>query len=801
MKTQLFLTWILVSLIVMISTSSVTASRGNIHYPIPNTQYPIPNTPDSITHSPTHPLLLVSPTGPYTSIPAALADAHDGDVIEVRGGTYPALVVDKSVTLIGVGWPVIDGGGQDTVVTLSAPGIVFRGFEVRGSGNEPDTDDAGILAEAPNILIENNRLRDVLFGVFISAADNTIVRGNNITSKAEYDLGRKGDGIRLWYSQNVLMENNHVHEARDIVMWYSADAVLRGNLIENGRYGVHFMYCDGAIIERNQVRGNTVGLFVMYSDNIIIRENEIRDHHGLSGYALGFKDADNIEVTGNLLIDNQAGAYLDGLPYSPQGFGRFQDNIFAFNNVGVILMPAVRGNVFENNTFWENVQQMAIQGGGGNTNTWQGNYWSDYPGFDAGAADGAGTPDGVGDIPYRAERLFENMLDREPMLRALIYSPAVQAIETAASAFPLMRPQPKLEDPFPRMIPAEIPAFVQFPSQNPVPMWITSLAFTGLALLFGALAFVKPGKSPSLISNLQNAGVSMKLPSSSPPLLSVHHVTKRYKKVTALEEVSFELAPGTALALWGVNGAGKTTLLKAVLGLIDFGGHIEVGGYDVRRQGKLVRRLIGYVPQEFAFYDLGVLETLHFYARLKKADPARIPNLLERLGLNTHTEKRVSALSGGLRQRLALAAALLDDPPLLMLDEPLANLDARARRDYQALLASLRKEGKTLLFASHRLEEVETLADQVLVLQEGRLLEIITPEELRTRHLTEIDLVLWVPEPRRMEALTCLEAEGYPTHLNGRGTVVVRVPETRKAHPLATLHGCEIPVLNFELSD
>ncbi len=764
---------------------------------------------------------IVSPDGPYLTIDAALDDASAGDVIEVRGGTYPALVVEKSVTLIGVDEPIIDGGGQGTVVTLSAPGIVFQGFDVRGSGNNPDTDDSGIIVEANEILVENNRLHDVLFGIFVAGANNVIVRGNDITGKTEYDLGRKGDGIRIWYSENILIEKNHVHETRDIVMWYAANAILRDNVIEKGRYGVHFMYSDGALIEHNRVEGNTVGFFVMYSDNITIRENDIRGHHGASGYGIGFKDADNIEIVGNLLIDNQAGAYLDGIPYSPQGFGRFHDNIFAFNNIGVILMPAVKGSVFENNTFWENVEQMAIQGGGGSANTWQGNYWSDYSGFDAGTVNGMTAPDGIGDLPYRAERLFENMLDREPTLRALIYSPAAQAIESASAAFPLMLPQPKLEDPLPNMTPAEIPAFAHFPMQNPARMWITSLVFTGLALLCGALAFVKrPSVIPSGARNPHGASFSSSVPGISPsgrndirilsgdsmtplppstPLISVQHVTKRYKKVTALNDVTFALAPGAALALWGANGAGKTTLLKAILGLIDFGGQITVGGHDVRRQGKLARHLIGYVPQEFAFYDLGVLETLHFYARLKKANPARIPTLLERLGLSAHATKRVGALSGGLRQRLALAVALLDDPPLLMLDEPLANLDARARREYQMLLSALRKEGKTLLFASHRIEEVETLADQVLVLQEGRLQEIITPEALRTRHLAEIDLVLWVPEHRRGEALTCLEAEGFATHLNGRGTVVVRIPEGRKAHPLATLNECAIPVLNFEM--
>jgi ABC-2 type transport system ATP-binding protein/nitrous oxidase accessory protein len=276
-------------------------------------------------------------------------------------------------------------------------------------------------------------------------------------------------------------------------------------------------------------------------------------------------------------------------------------------------------------------------------------------------------------------------------------------------------------------------------------------------------------------------------------------VSKRYKHITALENVSFELSSGGALALWGTNGAGKTTLLKAMLGLIDFEGEIQVGGYDIRRNGKTARRLIGYVPQEFAFYDLSVQETLAFYCRLKKSSPARIPALLERLGLKNHTSKRVGALSGGLRQRLALAVALLDDPPLLLLDEPLANLDARARSDYQVLLTSLRKEGKTLLIASHRIEEVETLAEQVLVLDNGRAVDLLSPSELRARFHPEIDLTLWIPENRRAEAVTCLEAEGFNAHMNGRGTVVVRIAEAQKITPLARLNACEIPVLNFEL--
>ncbi|OGO35916.1 MAG: hypothetical protein A2Z03_02695, partial [Chloroflexi bacterium RBG_16_56_8] len=584
--------------------------------------------------------LVVSPQGPYTTIQAALADARDGDTIEVRGGTYRGpVVVEKAVTLEGVDWPVIDNGGEGTVVTLAAANAVLRGFELRGSGSEPDQDHSGIVISAPHVTAENNRLNDVLFGIFVAKAADAIVRGNEITSKPEFDVARKGDAIRLWYSPRTLVENNHVYSSRDLVIWYSTDVVIRGNTVERGRYGIHLMYCDGAQIERNRILDNSVGIYTMYSNNIALRENLIRGQRGPSGYALGFKDADNVEVSHNVLVDNRAAFYLDGMPFNPQGYGRVHENVIAFNDVGIIMLPAVRGNEFANNTFWENVAQVAVQGGGtlGN-NKFQGNYWSDYTGFDANG-------DGLGDVPYRAEHFFEGLTDREPMLRMLIYSPAQQAIEFASSAFPIVRPKPKFSDPAPSIQPLPLPAFAANRQGNPGMMTLAALALLGLSGAFGVLAMNKANRTRM---DADERGMNQKA-------IHVNAVTKRYGKVMALDAVSFEAQPGEALALWGPNGAGKTTLLKAILGLIDFQGDIHIQDCDVKRAPKLARRNIGYVPQEAVFYDLSVQATVDFYARLKKADRARAASLLARVGLGDHARKPVPALSGGLKQRLALA--------------------------------------------------------------------------------------------------------------------------------------------------
>jgi nitrous oxidase accessory protein len=747
---------------------------------------------------------VVSPSGPFTTIQKALEAASPGDTIVVRGGVYQQpLVVEKSITLIGEDWPVIDGGGLGSVVTLNAAGIVFRGFEVRGSGSEPDRDHSGIALKAADILVENNRLYDVLFGVFVARADRAIVRNNQVTSKAEYDIARKGDAIRIWYSQDVLIENNFVREARDVVAWYANGIRMVDNHIENGRYGIHLMYCNEIEISRNRLLDNSVGIYTMYSDDVVIAENDIRRQRGPSGYALGFKDANNVLVHGNLLVDNRVGAFLDGTPYRPNGFANFENNIFAYNDIGVLLMSFVKGSEYTSNTFWENVQQTGLQGSGkAGINHWQGNYWSDYAGFDA---DG----DGFGDLPYRSERFFESLTGQEPRLRAFIFSPSAQALEFAAVTFPIIKPQPKLEDPRPAMRPAEIPAraLPETDRQQAV-----NLSMLGVVLAGGGVWLASAGwkgnhwmdrtvqtKSEKK-EKKTHQGVDQSPSSKSMlPIVQVQRCFKSYGKAPVLNGIDLRVMPGESVALWGENGAGKTTLLKALLHLIDFQGDIRIAGLDVRRSGKQARALAGYVPQETVFYDMSVLAAMHFFARLKKAPLSSIPLLLEKLGLTAHQQKPVPALSGGLKQRLALGVALLSDPPLLLLDEPTANLDAAARRDYLALLQMLRLEGKTIVFASHRSDEVAALADRVILLEHGKIAEEILPDQLPLRLSPEFCLTLWVAEEQRQQAYDILAAAGWKPHLNGHGTVVLQIPAQDKLRPMENLIQQGVQIADFQL--
>ncbi len=282
-------------------------------------------------------------------------------------------------------------------------------------------------------------------------------------------------------------------------------------------------------------------------------------------------------------------------------------------------------------------------------------------------------------------------------------------------------------------------------------------------------------------------------------MIHFSHLTKRFGKFTAVDGLSFVVEAQQALALWGPNGAGKTTAIKCLLGLLRYDGQILVDGLDAHRQGKSVRRLMGYVPQELAFYsDLSALDTARFYARLKRVPAGRAGEVLAQVGLEAHGQKPVGALSGGMKQRLALGLALLADPPVLVLDEPTSNLDAAGRDQFLDLLAGVRSAGKTVLFTSHRIEEISALADQVLVMEHGRHLTTCSAAELPQRLGLRSQIKLRLDEDAIAPALHVLAQGGFTASRNGHGVLVDVVPG-QKAAPIHTLRDASIDVMDFEM--
>jgi Cu-processing system ATP-binding protein len=216
--------------------------------------------------------------------------------------------------------------------------------------------------------------------------------------------------------------------------------------------------------------------------------------------------------------------------------------------------------------------------------------------------------------------------------------------------------------------------------------------------------------------------------------VSVNGVTKSYRAVKALRDVSFELVPGRLSALVGHNGAGKTTLIKLMLGLIRAdGGSIRVLGQDPAAGEFSARRQVGYLPENVAFNAaLTGRETLTFYARLKRIKPKAAWAFLDRVGLAEAADRKVGTYSKGMRQRLGLAQALLGRPRVLLLDEPTTGLDPALRQTFYEILNELRDDGATVLISSHALNELEDRAEHVLIMNRGLLVAQGTMAELRS---------------------------------------------------------------------
>ena len=231
-----------------------------------------------------------------------------------------------------------------------------------------------------------------------------------------------------------------------------------------------------------------------------------------------------------------------------------------------------------------------------------------------------------------------------------------------------------------------------------------------------------------------------------PPLFSARHLSKRYGATTVVDDLSFDIAPGECLGVIGPNGAGKTTTIRMCLGLsVPDGGTIEALGGQMPRDALAIKAQLGVVSQmDTLDPDFNCAENLLVYGRyfgMKDAEiQARIPALLEFASLTHKAKAKPGELSGGMKRRLSLARALVNDPRLLLLDEPTTGLDPQARHLMWERLQLLLQQGKSILLTTHFMDEAERLCSRLLVLDHGRKIAEGEPRALIAEHL-EPDVV------------------------------------------------------------
>ena len=378
----------------------------------------------------------------------AIDSAKVGSILKLKAGIYKgSIVIDKPLSIIGVeDGVIIDGEGNGTVIIVNSSYVTLRNLTVQGSGNRHDKLDAGIaIDDAKQCEISNITIRDSLFGIDASKLNNSVIKNNYITSK-KVDLGLRGDGLRLWYSNNNLIKGNSLIRSRDMVVWYSHGNVIEDNYGEYGRYSLHFMYAGKNYIRNNKYMFNSVGIFFMYSKDSVATGNIIKSSLGATGMGIGLKDVSNFTLKNNTVIYNAQGLYIDRSPFEPDENNWIENNNILYNAEALHFHSLSENNIIKNNNIQGNIEDIVNDSRGSKTddNDFEGNYWDNYEGFDK-------DNNGIGDTPHRVYKYADQLWTYNPNVKFFYGSPVISMLNFLAKLAPFSEPVFLLEDSKPRV--------------------------------------------------------------------------------------------------------------------------------------------------------------------------------------------------------------------------------------------------------------------------------------------------------------------------------------------------------------
>ncbi|MBP8300342.1 MAG: nitrous oxide reductase family maturation protein NosD [Planctomycetes bacterium] len=382
-----------------------------------------------------------------TSLQAAIDAAPSGATLLLQPGDYRGgIKIGRPLRIWGPPTALVRGV-EGSTLRVTGDHVTLQGFTVIGSGQRFDLMDGGVHLQGEDLVVEGLTVRESLFGILAERCKRVSLRGNTVIGTGLPAMGLRGDGIRLWETEDSEVLDNTVRDSRDVVVWYSSRNHLARNTVLRSRYGTHFMYSHDNVLEDSTYVEDEVGVFAMYSHDLVIRRNLIAKSGGSAGIGVGIKESGNLTVESNWFLANTTGLYIDTAPLDPAHHNRYLHNVVRFSESAVVLHATIQRSEFLDNQFLDNGAVVKV-GGQGNALgcVFAGNYYDTYQGYDF---DG----DGRGDVPFEFRRLSTQLEGRYPELSLLHGAPAMAMVDLVGEVMPLFAPKQLMQDLVPRLRP------------------------------------------------------------------------------------------------------------------------------------------------------------------------------------------------------------------------------------------------------------------------------------------------------------------------------------------------------------
>ena len=379
--------------------------------------------------------------------------APAGSILKLPAGVYKgAIHINKPLSIIGQAKGVIiDGENKGIVIKVQSSYVTLKNLTIINSGSRHENLDGAIsmvkskMGKIKECEVSNCIIKNCLFGIDLQMVDNSLISNNKITSK-KLPLGLRGDGLRLWYSNNNVVRGNSLIKSRDMVVWYSHGNTIENNFGKYNRYSLHFMYAGKNIIKNNRYENNSVGIFFMYSQDSIATGNIVKSSLGATGMGIGLKDSSNFTLKDNTIIYCAQGLYIDRSPFEPGTHNIIEGNKLLYNAEAMHFHSLSINNIIKDNIIQGNIEDVVndskrdrAQG-----NEIVGNYWDNYTGFD-------NNNDGIGDTPHKVYRYADQLWIYNNNVKFFYGSPVISLLNFLAKLAPFSKPLFLMEDKKPKM--------------------------------------------------------------------------------------------------------------------------------------------------------------------------------------------------------------------------------------------------------------------------------------------------------------------------------------------------------------